>query len=86
MAGKVYMDFQELITPLRQVLFEYESGDRAPQRAMEVITALFNRVDKSSNSLPATIEQIRVAVDAWNDGDRADIDVLATTSALVRQL
>lgn len=80
------MNFQDLIDQLRQVLFEYESGNRAPQRAMEMITALFNGVDKSRDPLPATVEQIRLVVNAWNRGDRADIDVLAITSALVRQL
>ena len=84
--GRCFVDLQEFTAQLHQVLAEYETGDRGPQRAIEVITSLFNGFDKSPEPLPAAIEKIRMVVDAWDQKDRSDVDVLATISAMARQL
>ena len=86
MAGKrCFVDLQQLVTQLHQVLAEYEVGDRAPQRAIEVIMSLFNEFGESPGPLPGAIGKIRMAVDAWDQGDRSDVDVLAIISAMARQ-
>jgi hypothetical protein len=86
MAGKrCFVNLQELVTQLHQVLAEYDAGDRGPQRAMEVLTSLFNDFGASPEPLPAAIGKIRMAVNAWDQGDRSDVDVLATISAMARQ-
>lgn len=80
------MELQELIAKLRRVLGEYESEDRGSQRALEIITAMFNGYGECPDALPAPLKQIRSAVNGWDQGDRSDIDVLETILALTRQL
>jgi hypothetical protein len=82
----IAMNVEDLLSDLCHVLEEYEVGDRGPQRAMEIITSLFNGLRESSEALPLSIRRIQMAVDSWDQGDRPDIDVLATISALARQL
>jgi hypothetical protein len=80
------MNVEEFTRDLSHVLEEYELGDRGPQRVLEIITSLFNGFAQSSEALPASLERIQMVVDSWNQGDRSDIDALATIVALATQL
>jgi hypothetical protein len=77
------MNLDELFIKVALVLNEYEDGERGPERSMELISSFFNRLD-GAVCLPQPVGQIRRAVDSWEDGDRRDVDVLATIYALTR--
>jgi hypothetical protein len=77
------MNLDQLILRLVGVLNEYEDGERCPQRSMELISSFFNQLD-GTICLPQRVGQIRRAVDSWEDGDRRDVDVLATIYAITR--
>lgn len=77
----VSVDLNVLTAELSQVVAVYEVEDLAPQRAIEVILSMFNRV---TEPLPALLERISALVAAWEEGERSDVDVLATISALLR--
>ncbi len=77
------MNLEQLFAKLVLVVNEYEEGGRGPQRSLELISSLFNQLD-GSVSLPRPVRQIRQAVASWDEGDRADVDVLASICALSR--
>lgn len=79
------MSLEKLVIQLHGVLVEYEAEDRSPQRTLEIITSLLNDFGRSHDPLPLPLKQIQLAVDAWDQGNRSDSDVLATISALAQQ-
>lgn len=79
------MKEQELLNGITDILAQYHSGKKSPERVMEVISALLNSV-RDAAEVPGNMVRICRVVENWEQGDRPDTDALATIDAVARQL
>jgi hypothetical protein len=78
------MSSAEFAGQIHRVLDDYEA--REPQRVLEIIAYQVRNFIEGNSALPGPIEQIRVVVDAWERGERTDLDSLETIAAIARQI
>ena len=79
------MSLSKLSDRLRCIVDDYEGQGREPQRVLEMISCLVREPDEFQ-SLCKPMEQIRLAVQVWEQGERPDLDALETIAALIRQM
>jgi len=80
------MNITDFAGQIHHILDDYEVRGREPQRVLEIIACQVRAFGEDNSSLCGPLEQIRLTTEAWERGERPDLDSLETIAALVRQM
>jgi hypothetical protein len=79
------LNYPEFRSQLLVVLQQYEEGKRVPQRTLEMVYSLLNRVNRTNGDLPLWVGLVTHVVNGWEVGERADIEAVSIIAALGRK-